>query len=72
MGWMGAGPCSQWHQLLGTRMILDFVIPWQKFGLLSSWKWWCLESIPSSVELDLMCGVLAKMNSGRKMAVIPE
>lgn len=66
MGWMGTGPCSQWHQLLGTRMILDLMIPWQKFGLISSWKWCCLESVPASVELDPMCAILAKMNSGRR------
>lgn len=40
------------------------MVPWQKFGLISSWKWCCLESISASMELDLMCAVLARMNSG--------
>lgn len=63
---------AEWEQdrvtdgtgLLGTRTNLGLVIPWHRFGLVSPWKQCVLGSIPVSLELDLMCSVLGKMNSG--------
>lgn len=57
IGWMGTGPQSWWHQLLGTRINSGLGIFWYKFGLVSPWRRGFLGSVPASLEagLDVQC-----------------